>query len=70
MTPKKEKIPASLGDSNEDTAPHACRILITCDQPADDGKMHVEMNYEGDPVLASYILDRAQGFIEHDDCES
>lgn len=45
---------------------HACRILITCAHPSGDGKMNVEMSYEGDPVLASYILERAQGFIDTD----
>ena len=42
----------------------ACKILITCDQPAPDGKMSVEMSYEGDPTLAAYLLERAQSFIE------
>ncbi|MCP5470186.1 MAG: hypothetical protein H7A36_06775 [Chlamydiales bacterium] len=45
----------------------ACKILITCDQPAADGKMSVEMSYEGDPSLASYLLERAQSFIELED---
>ena len=45
----------------------ACKILITCDQPAEDGKMSVEMTYEGDPTLASYLLERAQSFIEHEE---
>jgi len=41
----------------------ACYILITCGQPTVDGKISVEMTYEGDPVLASYLLESAQGFI-------
>ncbi len=45
----------------------ACKILITCDEPAADGKMSVEMTYEGDPSLASYLLERAQSFIEYDE---
>ncbi len=44
----------------------ACKIFITCDQPAADGKMSVEMTYEGDPTLAAYLLERAQSFIEHE----
>lgn len=39
---------------------HACYILITCEEPSEDGKMQVEMTYEGDTVLASYILQGAQ----------
>jgi len=42
----------------------ACYILITCDQPAPDGKMSVEMTYEGDPALASFLLENAQGIID------
>ena len=26
--------------------------------------MQVEMSYEGDPTLAAYLLESAQGFIE------
>lgn len=43
---------------------HACYILITCGQPKADGKMAVEMKYEGDPTLAAYLLESAQGFID------
>lgn len=46
---------------------HACRILITCGHPSTDGKMDVEMTYEGDPTLASYLLERAQSYINHED---
>ena len=45
----------------------ACYILITCGKPAADGKMSVEMTYEGDPTLASYLLENAQGFIDQDE---
>jgi hypothetical protein len=43
---------------------NACYVLITCGKPSADGKMSVEMTYEGDPVLASYLLENAQGFID------
>jgi hypothetical protein len=45
---------------------NACYVLITCGKPSADGKMSVEMTYEGDPVLASYLLENAQGFIDLD----
>jgi hypothetical protein len=45
----------------------ACYVLITCGKPSADGKMSVEMTYEGDPILASYLLENAQGFIDHDE---
>lgn len=43
---------------------HACYVLITCDSPKKDGKMNVEMSYEGDPVLAAYLLQGAQTYLE------
>lgn len=45
----------------------ACYILITCGQPGADGKLSVEMTYEGDPSLASYLLESAQGFIDQEE---
>lgn len=45
----------------------ACKIYISCDQPSIDGKMSVEMTYEGDPSLAAYLLERAQSFIENEE---
>ena len=29
--------------------------------------MAVEMTYEGDPTLASYLLENAQGFMDRDE---
>ena len=46
---------------------HFCYVLITCDAPADDGKMAVEMTYEGDPTLAAYLLQGAQTFMDDQD---
>ena len=48
----------------------ACCVVITCGQPSADGKMSVEMTYEGDPLLASYLLENAQRFIDQDEEES
>jgi len=56
-----------MNQSNGIASQHACRILITCALPQDDGKMNVEMSYEGDPALASYLLERARNYIEHND---
>lgn len=47
--------------SNEDSA---CTVLIKCGQPAEDGKMQVEMVYEGDASLAAYLIESAQGIID------
>ena len=42
---------------------HACYLLITCGEPI-DGKMQVEMTYEGDADLAAYLLQGAQSIID------
>jgi hypothetical protein len=44
---------------------HACFVLITCSEPSADGKMQVEMTYEGDPSLAAYLIESAYGLIEN-----
>ena len=43
---------------------NACYVLITCGEPSEDGKMEVEMTFEGDASLAAYLLESAQGLIE------
>ncbi len=43
---------------------NACYVLITCGEPTEDGKMEVEMTFEGDASLAAYLLESAQGLIE------
>ena len=48
----------------------ACYVLITCDAPSDDGKMQVEMSYEGDAALAAYILQGAQLRIDEQELEA
>ncbi|MCH9610507.1 MAG: hypothetical protein S4CHLAM81_01510 [Chlamydiales bacterium] len=53
--------------SEQKSEEKACKIFISCDQPSADGKMSVEMTYEGDPSLASYLLERAQSFIENEE---
>lgn len=45
---------------------NACYVLIACGQPSEDGKMQVEMTYEGDACLAAYLIESAQGFIDHE----
>ncbi len=49
---------------------HACYVLITCGSPSNDGKMNVEMSYEGDEVLASYLVDNAQQIFDEHSKES
>lgn len=41
-----------------------CYVLITCSEAKKDGKMQVEMKYEGDKCLASYLIDSASKIME------
>lgn len=41
-----------------------CYVLVTCQEANADGNMQVEMTYEGDAALASYLLHGAQQAIE------
>lgn len=42
-------------------------VLITCKSPESNGQMQVEMSYEGDPVLAAYLLEGAQGYLDEEE---
>lgn len=42
----------------------ACYVIITCESPSADGDMQVEMSYEGDAALASYLLQGAQSYLD------
>ena len=46
------------------TERYACFVLITCGEPTKEGKIEVEMTYEGDDSLAAYLIESAQTFIE------
>ena len=37
----------------------ACFVLITCTHPSSEGKMEVEMHYEGDESLAAFLVENA-----------
>ena len=44
---------------------NACFVLITCGEPTNEGKMEVELTYEGDDSLAAYLIESAHGLIEN-----
>lgn len=47
----------------------ACYVLITCSEPNAEGKMEVEMNYQGDESLAAFLIENAsQVFDDRFDC--
>lgn len=37
----------------------ACYVLITCSEPDAEGKMEVEMDYDGDEALAAFLVENA-----------
>ncbi len=41
-----------------------CSVFISCQEPDEKGDMKVEMSYEGDPILASYLIETARGMID------
>lgn len=43
----------------------ACYVLITCTEPSADGKMDVEMNFEGDESLAAFLVENASQVFDH-----
>ena len=43
-----------------------CYVLLTCSEPNEGGSMEVEMNYEGERWLASYLIKSAQGVLEEE----
>ena len=49
----EEEIKKALGDKC------ACYVLITCTEPDAEGKMDVQMNYEGDESLAAFLVENA-----------
>jgi hypothetical protein len=46
---------------------NAAYVLITCAAPKEDGRMEVELIYEGDEDLAAYLIETAHGVIGVDE---
>ncbi len=42
----------------------ACYVLITCEEPSNSGEMNVELSYDGDPVLAEFLIQGAQNYFD------
>lgn len=42
-----------------------CFVLISCSEPTEEGKMEVQMHFEGDETLAAFLVESAgQAFEE------
>jgi hypothetical protein len=46
---------------------HVGYVLVTCRPTKQAGRMEVELSYEGDPDLASYLVEGAQGYFENEE---
>lgn len=42
----------------------SCCVLITCTKPEKNGKMEVEMNFEGEESLAAFLVENAAQVFE------
>jgi hypothetical protein len=45
----------------------SCYVLISCGKPSADGQLQVEMTYEGEASVASYLLQGAQFYIDQEE---
>ena len=67
---KRERRLAKTGHSSEITQElsqnNQCYVLITCGEPSQDGQMVVKMTYEGDPILAAYLVESASAIIDRE----
>jgi hypothetical protein len=53
-----DRFKKELGDE------YGCFVLIACTTPSQDGKMEVEMDYEGDETLAAFLVENASQVFE------
>lgn len=61
--PEKEMTPVSGGLKELLAQDNECYVLITCKKSSKEGKMEVEMTYEGDACLAAYLIESAQNYL-------
>ena len=65
--PSKKDIKSIIKRNRKEKA--ICYVLITCSEPNENGSMEVEMKYEGERWLASYLVKSAQGSLEGEEDE-
>lgn len=65
-----ERQPGKCGTAHEKVrrilSDHVGYVLVTCRPTTQPGRLEVEVSYEGDPDLASYLVDGAQGYFENE----
>ncbi len=65
---EKHKKEAALAKFKKDLGEgYACLVVITCTQPDAQGKMDVGLDFEGDEMLASFLVENAAQVFEDRD---
>lgn len=41
-----------------------CTINVSCSQPSESGEMSVQCSFEGDALLATFLLEKALRYVE------
>ncbi len=54
LHPSKKDISAILKKRNNGKT--ICYVLLTCGEPNEEGVMEIEMTYEGDKEIVSYLI--------------
>jgi hypothetical protein len=60
---------SSLKNAIEEGEPYSY-VLITCGKPSKTGDMEINMTYQGDMDLISYLLDGAQSILDQKETDS
>lgn len=58
----KAKAQANMAKNLSDKT--ICYVLITCEKPAANGSMHVDLVFEGDKNLAAHLIQSAKSAFE------
>lgn len=61
MNVDKTNVSTPVAPGDEDLA---CYVLVSCGKPTPSGEMPVQCTFEGDTLLAAYLLEKAQAYLE------
>ena len=59
----REKLGRAMIQKILEKQQNAAYVLITCAAPTEDGRMEVELTFDGDEDLAAYLIESAHGVI-------
>lgn len=61
MNVNQTHLSTAVAPGDEDLA---CYVLVSCGKPTPTGEMPVQCTFEGDTLLAAYLLEKAQRYLE------